>query len=236
MSQLSIHDRIMTEHRGEDHSPRTDDAKGAAAPRRRLNTWIVIVVLLVLALVAGVAIAFLQYENPFEALGVGAQARPVAATSAAATPQPSLPDSPFLAHAKQAGLEACSTVFPVLGQLLTEGAEFAVQSEWNEKEPDRHPVQALVGLDYKSSQYTGAAAGLVFAAPNGSSCEGTMVRVAPFTTSCDNLPATLPKGSTLTRSLGKSSVYTLADNGGQALLLPSGAGCIVVSVARAGAP
>lgn len=231
MSQLSIYERIMNENKGTAGSRRSDEPRTEAPSGRGLRMWIVIVALLVLALVSGAAVAFLKYPSPFLTLGGRAQVTPVATTL-----EPSLPDSPFLAHAKQAGLEACSTVFPVLGQLLTDGAEFIVQSEWNEKEPDRHPVQALVGLDYSSGQYTGAAAGLVFAAPNGASCEGAMVRVAPFATSCDNVLEKLPKGSTLTRNLGKSSVYTLADNGGQALLLPTGTNCIVVSVARAGAP
>lgn len=236
MNQLSIHDRIMAGNNEESVSPRSGDPKHEGRSGPGLKTWIVIIALLALALAGGAAIAFLQHSNPFLVFAGRAQTMPVEAANAAAPPQPALPASPFVVHTKEAGLETCATVFPVLGQMLTDGAEFAVQSEWNEKEPDRHAVQALVGLDYKSKQYTGPAAGLVFAAPNGSSCEGTMIRVAPFPVSCDSLPATLPKGSKLERTLGESSVYTLADNGGQALLLPSGATCIVVSVARVGTP
>ncbi|MCO6181001.1 hypothetical protein [Ciceribacter sp. RN22] len=231
MNQLSIHDRIMAASDRESNVRHSGDPQPAVRSGFGLAFWVVLAALLAIALAAGAAIAFLQYSNPFASSGGRAQT-----VSVPAAPQPALPDSPFLAHAREAGLEKCATVFPILGQMLTDGARFAVQSEWNEKEPDRHPVQALVGLDYQSEQYTGPAAGLVFAAPNGSSCEGTMVRVAPLPASCDSVSGSLPTGSKLIRSLGESSVFDLADNGGQALLLPSGTTCIVVSVARAGAP
>ena len=75
------------------------------------------------------------------------------------------PDTPFLQHAKQAGLKTCSTVFPALGQLLTNGAKYGVQSSGTTKLADNHVVQALVGMNYATQDYSGPAAGLVFAAP-----------------------------------------------------------------------
>ena len=59
-----------------------------------------------------VAVAETPAVEPVKA-EVAAQAEVAAA--------PALPDSPFLQHVKQAGVQACSTVFPVLGQLLTTG-------------------------------------------------------------------------------------------------------------------
>lgn len=231
MVQNSIYDRIMGDKAADDTHRRSGNLGHDAQSGHGQKKWVVISALSVLLLLAGVSVVLLRHSNPFESLAEWMRATPVAAM-----PQASVPDSPFLTHAKEAGLKTCATVFPVLGQLLAEGAEYTVLSEWNGKEPDQHPVQALVGLDYKTGEPTGSGAGLVFAVPNGSSCDGTMVRVTPIAASCDSLPATFPKGSQLTRNLGKSSVYALANNGGQALLLPSGASCIVLSVARVSAP
>jgi hypothetical protein len=144
-----------------------------------------------------------------------------------------LADTPFLQHAKQAGLQSCSTVFPVLGELLTNGTTYSVQSIWNNEAADKHVVQALVGMNYAAEGYSGPAAGVVVAAPTGSFCEGSMIRVAPFAASCADMPAMLPKGSKLTNNLAQISVYELPDNGGNAMLLPTGNSCVVISVASA---
>ncbi len=144
-----------------------------------------------------------------------------------------LADTPFLQHAKQAGLQSCSTVFPVLGELLTSGTTYSVQSIWNNEAADKHVVQALVGMNYAAEGYNGPAAGVVFAAPTASACEGAMVRVAPFAATCADIPAMFPEGSKLANNLGQISVYELANNGGNAMLLPTGNNCIVISVASA---
>ena len=148
-------------------------------------------------------------------------------------PDPALADTPFLQHAKQAGLQSCSNIFPALGQMLTTGTTYSVQSIWNNEAPDKHVVEALVGMNYATQGYSGPAAGLVFAAPTASVCEGTMVRVAPFAASCADVPALLPKGSKLANNLGQISVYELANGGGNAMLLPTGSSCVVISVASA---
>jgi hypothetical protein len=142
-------------------------------------------------------------------------------------------DTPFLQHARQAGLKACSTVFSTLGSILTNGSQYGVQSSWNTETPDKHAVRALVGMDYATGNYRGPAAGIVFAAPASSACEGTMVRVAPFSVSCANIPSLLPDGSRLTNNLGRVAVYSLGSNQGDALLLPAGETCVVISVASA---
>ncbi len=225
MSQQSIHDQIMSRNRAANPAPVNPDD----GPRKGRRSWTHVILFTLLGLVVIGIVGFTALQLPAVRNGIAQSA------AAKKAPGPALPDTPFLAHVKQAGLSTCSNVFPILGQILTDGAKYNVQSEWNEKEPDKHPVQALVGLDYQSKNYTGPAAGLVFASPNGSACEGAMVRVAPLPISCQNVPATLPQGSKLTNSLGKVSVYTLANNGGQALLLPSGEACIVMSVAWAAA-
>jgi len=154
-------------------------------------------------------------------------------SATAAQASPALPDTPFLQHVKQAGVQACSTVFPVLGQILTTGTKYSVKSLWNDQAADKHAVQAFVGMDYATERYSGPAAGVVFASPTASGCEGTMVRVAPFASPCADLPSILPQGSKITDHLGQVEVYELGGNAGEALLLPTGKSCVVISVASA---
>lgn len=151
----------------------------------------------------------------------------------AAQASPALPDTPFLQHVKQAGVQACSTVFPVLGQILTTGTKYSVKSLWNDQAADKHAVQAFVGMDYATERYSGPAAGVVFASPTASGCEGAMVRVAPFASPCSDIPSVLPRGSKITDHLGQVEVYELGENAGEALLLPTGNSCVVISVASA---
>ncbi|MGX5826847.1 hypothetical protein [Mesorhizobium sp. 43Arga] len=156
-----------------------------------------------------------------------------ATAAQAETANPALPDTPFLEHVKQAGVQACSTIYPVLGQILTTGTKYSVKSLWNDQAADKHAVQAFVGMDYATERYSGPAAGVVFASPTASGCEGTMVRVAPFVSPCADLPSILPQGSKITDHLGQVEVYELGGNAGEALLLPTGKSCVVISVASA---
>ncbi|MXQ14478.1 hypothetical protein [Microvirga makkahensis] len=223
MSQQSIHDRIM--FRSKSSQAADETFYPPLKSRRKVSTVLLSVVGLVA--VAGLGLAAMQYAGVLTMLQPSASAK-------TAAPDPSLPNTPFLAHAKQAGLKTCANVFPVLGQLLTNGSTYNVQTDWQNSEPDKHAVQALVGLDYTTQSYSGPAAGIVFAAPNGPACEGTMVRVSPFPKPCNEIPAAFAQGSKLENTLGQVAVYALANNGGQALLLPSsGNTCIVVSVAVA---
>lgn len=197
------------------------------APRAgRLRRAAVTVSLLVLGAVAslGIGFAVMQFPAVQQVFAQGTQARPSAAD---------LPDTPFAAHAKEAGLTTCGTVFPVLGQLLVNGAQYDVQSAWHKEEPNKHAVQALVGLNYASQDYSGPAAGIVFASPVGSACEGAMVRVTPFARKCQDVVQLLPQGSALASALGQVPVYNVANNGGQVLLVSSGDSCVAVSVTQA---
>ncbi|WP_179213835.1 hypothetical protein [Rhizobium sullae] len=222
MDQQSIHDRIMS-RKSSDVVPNHADDRNR--PRRN---WLKTTALSFLGIVTVGAAGYVA--GRYEAIGNFLSQPAVAETNAAAsTPA----DTPFRQHAKQAGLQACANIFPGLGALLTNGSQYSVQSTWNIETPDKHAVQALVGMNYATEGYSGTAAGVVVAAPTGSLCEGSMVRVAPFTTSCADMPALLPKGSKLTNNLAQISVYELPDNGGNAMLLPTGDGCAVVSVASA---
>nr|WP_206078894.1 hypothetical protein [Mesorhizobium camelthorni] len=179
-----------------------------------------------IAIVSAAGYAAMRYDAIGDLLS-----QPAIAETNEANPAPA--DTPFLQHAKQAGLQSCSSVFPGLGALLTNGTTYSVQSIWNNETPDKHAVQALVGMNYATEGYSGPAAGVVFAAPTESACEGAMVRVAPFAAACADIPAMLPKGSKLANNLGQISIYELSDNGGNAMLLPTGNNCVVISVASA---
>ncbi|UXS42989.1 hypothetical protein FY150_24620 (plasmid) [Agrobacterium tumefaciens] len=222
MTQQSIHDRIMARDTG----PTANAAPAAEAAPKRHWTRVVLASVLGLAAVGGAGVVALQFPAVVEVFAQGASAD-------ATKPAPALPETPFLEHVKQAGIKTCGTVFPVLGQLLAEGTEYNVQSQWHNAEPDKHSVQAFVGMKYSTPTYAGPAAGFVFASPNGAACEGSMVRIAPFPKNCAEMPAVLPAGSTLASTLGPIPVYNVANNGGQILLLPSDQSCIVISVTQA---
>jgi hypothetical protein len=223
MNQRSIHDRIMSRNRS------NDAVQGGIVDRNKPNrSWLRTAVfsLFGVAAVGAAGFAALRYD----VVGNFISQPAVAKTNEASQ---TLADTPFLQHTKQAGLQSCSTVFPVLGELLTNGTTYSVQSIWNNEAADKHVVQALVGMNFATEGYSGPAAGVVFAAPTASACEGAMVRVAPFAAACADIPAMLPKGSKLANNLGQISIYELADGGGNAMLLPTGNTCVVISVASA---
>ncbi|WP_274425156.1 hypothetical protein [Chelativorans sp. YIM 93263] len=223
MSQKSIHDRIMSRNQ-----PDPLENAGDVTLGKFDRKWLKAAALSLLGVVVIAAAGYGAMRS--DAVRGFFSQEAVAETKEAV---PELADTPFLQHAEQAGLETCSTVFPALGELLTNGSQYQVQSTWNSEKPDEHAVQSLVGMTYQAESYTGTAAGFVFAAPTGSVCEGSMVRVAPFSRPCNDISALLPAGSKLANNLGNVAVYSLANNGGDALLLPAGETCIVVSIASA---
>lgn len=154
-----------------------------------------------------------------------AENRPAAGGAAAG-------ETPFEKHASQAGVRTCAKVFAALGQALTLGTTYTEQTQWNTSSPDTHPVQAIAGMTYDLPDYKAQAAGVVFASPVGQGCEGGFVRVAPFQKTCQDIVQTLPKGSVLADNLSNSMLFNLANDGGQALLVPTGNACVVISVAR----
>jgi hypothetical protein len=222
VNQQSIHDRVMSRNSNDAIQSKGDERK------RSKRNWLRTTALSLFGITIASAAGYVAMR--YDAIG-NFLSQPAIAETNEANPAPD--DTPFLQHAKQAGLQSCSSVFPGLGALLTNGTTYSVQSIWNNETPDKHAVQALVGMNYATEGYSGPAAGVVVAAPTGSLCEGSMVRVAPFAASCADMPAMLPKGSKLTNNLAQISVYELPDNGGNAMLLPAGSSCVVISVASA---
>lgn len=223
MTQRSIHDRIMS------RSPSKDAVPAGVVDRNRPSrSWLKTAVfsLLGVAAVGTAGFTAVRYDLIENFVSQPAVAETNKSNQA-------LADTPFLQHAKQAGLQSCSTIFPLLGELLTNGTTYSVQSIWNNEAADKHVVQALVGMNYAVEGYNSPAAGVVFAAPTASACEGTLVRVAPFSAPCADVPAMLPKGSKLANNLGQISIYELAAGAGNAMLLPTGNSCVVISVASA---
>ncbi|HTO39872.1 MAG TPA: hypothetical protein VL026_02775, partial [Rhizomicrobium sp.] len=158
----------------------------------KLSAWLrrVGIVLAGLLVIAGSVYAGIRYQDIERAFGVDQTAQ----TQEGA-------DTPFAEHIKKAGVQVCSSVFPALGQALTNGADYTVASSWDQEAPEKHAIEAVVGLQYATKNYRGPAAGIVFAVPNGSGCEGEMVRVAPFPVACEKIPAVLQKGSKQTATL-----------------------------------
>jgi hypothetical protein len=152
------------------------------------------------------------------------------ATAQSQAPESAKDDTPFRKHISQAGIRTCANLFPVLGQALTFGSTYAVNTQWNKTSPDAHSVQAVTGMSYDTPDYKEQAAGVVVASPTATGCEGTFVRVAPFQKPCQEVITTLPQGSTLAETLSGMPYYNLANNSGQALLISSGNSCVVVSV------
>lgn len=141
--------------------------------------------------------------------------------------------SPFADHAHKAGIKKCESVFSTLGKTLTSGSQYNLRSSWNEGEPDKHAIHSLVGMKINSRDYSGPAAGVVFASPNGLGCQGTVIRVVPYPKACDAVVKILPSKSRKVSELGPVTAWDLADNGGEVLLLPSGQSCVVVSTINA---
>jgi hypothetical protein len=229
-TRQSIRDRTLMRLPGAEREAPAASAAPAPQPARRLLRNIGLAGLLVV-LVAGAVVASLR---AFPALGNLVAGDASAQAQKTADNAPAAGDTPFGKHADEAGVRTCANVFAALGQAVTAGSTYAVQTQWDNSAPDAHSMQAVAGMTYDLPDYKAQAAGVVFASPLGKGCEGGFVRVAPFRKSCQEVAATLPKGSVLADTLAASSLFNLADNGGQALLVPEGNTCIVVSVARMG--
>lgn len=140
----------------------------------------------------------------------------------------------FLRHAADAGISTCSGVYASLGKALTNGNPFMLLTQSAKENADIHSLQGVVGMNYRSQTgYAGPAAGLVFAAPVGTACEGQMVRVVPVPETCQATAALLPQGSTTLPPLNGIPVYSLP-GGGQAMLVPASAGCVAISIIWSG--
>jgi hypothetical protein len=152
---------------------------------------------------------------------------PVAATAATAAPATA---AVFRDQANKVGARSCADVYEALGQGLTRGAAFSVKTEADQTAPDSHLVRGLLGLAYDQPDLKGPAGGVVVAAPGQGGCEGYLVRVAPFQKPCAEVVSLLPAGSTAAPALLGVWQYQLAGTQGQALMIPSGSTCVVVTL------
>lgn len=248
----SIHDRIMqarhTTGDGRDGFAVDPAMSHTRATSPRLWQRPLIYGIAAAALLGGVGLGVWQFpvlaENITQAAGKkpvqpstaqpASQAQPQSSTNAPA--QPNAASDPFQTHAEQAGAKTCTATYAALGKMLTDGTQFMVQTQTAKAEVDQHALQGVVGITFppsKDGNFTGPAAGLVFAAPTAQGCEGTMVRVVPFPQNCQAAVNLLPKGSQQLQPLSGLPVFALA-SGGQAMLMPAGNGCVVLSIMRAG--
>lgn len=157
-------------------------------------------------------------------------ARTAASTSAVATDAISPVARVFAEQAGKLGAQKCAPLYSVLGDLVSQGADYAVRTETNKQAPDAHLIQGAIGMTYNLPDLKGQAAGLVFAAPVANGCEGHFVRIAPFQKPCQQVVKDLPAGSVAAADLSGVPVYQLGGGQGQALMIASGASCVVVTV------
>lgn len=136
----------------------------------------------------------------------------------------------FSEQANKLGAQKCARLYSVLGDLVSQGADYAVRTETNKQAPDAHVVQGTIGMTYNLPDLKGKAAGLVFATPSANGCEGHFVRIAPFQKPCQQVVKDLPAGSISATDLSGVPVYQLGGGQGQALMIASGASCVVVTV------
>ncbi|WOC16154.1 hypothetical protein [Pseudochrobactrum sp. MP213Fo] len=215
----SLHDRIMNQAKSQPIAEVEAVTIGKQNKHKRRKSTMLAAILLLVGAIIGSSALWAIDNLPLSLF-------------ASAMPKPNLPDSVFLRQTEEAKLSACGTVFPLLGSLLTEGTDYKAQTRFHNKKPDQNSVQSNVGMTFSTEAYSGTAAGFVFAVPNGSACEGTMVRIVPFEKTCAEVEATLPEGTNLSEPLHGVAVYQFANNGGELMLLPSSGACIAISTVR----
>ncbi|MDQ1194772.1 hypothetical protein [Agrobacterium sp. SORGH_AS 787] len=142
-------------------------------------------------------------------------------------------NTPFDRHVAEAGISTCKKAFADMGKLLTQGSQYKIMSKWSTDGPDRNIVNALIGMEFKTKEYTGPAIGLLMAAPVDSSCQGTMVRVTPFEKTCDDVVKSFLGDGIPGERLQGLQTYSLP-NGGDVATLPIAGNCVTLSLAYSG--
>ncbi|WP_225772173.1 hypothetical protein [Inquilinus sp. Marseille-Q2685] len=156
-----------------------------------------------------------------------------AQTQQQAAAAPAAQTSVFEDHAKQAKLGACANVLNVLGRGVAADAPYTVQTQWNSKAADAHTVESIVALAGDPSTEGQPAAGVVFTAPVGRSCEGALVRVTPVKATCQAVATQLvnqQKGQA--GALGDLPLVSLP-NGARVVLVPLDNNCVAMTSLRA---
>lgn len=136
----------------------------------------------------------------------------------------------FQEQAGKLGARKCASLYAALGQGMTQGAAYTLKTETSKEAPDAHMMQGMVGMSYNLPDLKGPAGGIVLATPMPQGCEGYMVRVAPFQKTCTEVLRLLPAGSVEEQRLSGVPQYRLGGNQGQALVIPSGSSCVVVTL------
>lgn len=152
----------------------------------------------------------------------------VSALAQQAAPSPA---NLFQDQAGKLGARKCASLYAALGRGMTQGAAYTLKTETSKEAPDAHMVQGVVGMAYNLPDLKGPAGGIVLATPMPKGCEGYMVRVAPFQKPCAEVLRLLPAGSVEEQRLSGVPQYRLGGNQGQALVIPSGSACVVVTLA-----
>jgi hypothetical protein len=155
-----------------------------------------------------------------------------AAAQPPVAPPPGQAPSVFDEHARQGKIVTCANVFGALGRGVAGDSFFTAKTQWDSKAGDTHAVESIVALDGEPTNPNQKAAGVVFATPNGHSCEGTLVRVTPTKDNCATMAAALAKINGQTGVLGNLTVMALP-NGAQVVLVPFGEACVAVTTLRA---
>lgn len=149
----------------------------------------------------------------------------------AAKASPSKSD-PFAQQVSQLRANSCGGLYAALGNAAVAGSKYAVRSEADRTAPNAHAVSGTVGMTYDLPAIKGAAAALVSARPVGNKCEGQFVRIVPFQVSCSSILRDFPAGTKPIGDLSGVPFYQLGGDGGQALTIPSGETCVVVSIVQ----
>jgi hypothetical protein len=136
--------------------------------------------------------------------------------------------SVFAAHAKEGKIGACTNVFTALGRGVVADETYTVKTQWNPKAADAHAVASLVALDGNAESQGQRGAGVVFAAPVGRSCEGTLVRVTPVKASCQAISTELVNQKGQVGTLGDLPFVTMP-NGAQVVLVPLDQSCVAMT-------
>jgi len=176
-----------------------------------------------------------------DVIGQAAEKKTQPAATAPATPpaeaskpqeqaaaQQQAPASVFEAHAREGKIGACANVFTALGRGVVADETYTAKTVWNPKAADAHAVASLVALDGTPSTQGQRGAGVVFAAPVGRSCEGTLVRVTPVKASCQAISAELVNQKGQAGTLGDLPTVAMP-NGAQVVLVPLDESCVAMT-------
>lgn len=138
----------------------------------------------------------------------------------------------FMRQANSLHANTCAPLYATLGKLAVVGTSYSLRTQADRAAPGAQGMQGTAGMTYDLPDLKGQAAALVSAAPVGNRCEGQFVRVVPFQVSCAEAFRSFPNGSKPIGTLSGVPLYDLGSNRGQAMMITSGATCVVVSIVQ----